>query len=106
MTATGVRSHEIGLLVVALAPDSQPFGGGTLCLAAPLLRTAAQLANGASAATDCTGTYSFHLDQAWLADHAIAPGTPLWVQWVSRDGGFAAPGNVGLSDALSFSVCP
>jgi Tol biopolymer transport system component len=106
VTATGVRSHEPGLLLVSSAPASLPFGGGTLCVAPPALRTGYQLAAGMPGVVDCSGTYSVHLTQAWLAAAGLAPGTSLWAQWLSRDKGFAPPHDVGLSDALSFAVCP
>jgi Tol biopolymer transport system component len=105
-TATGVRSHEPGLLLVSGAAAGLPFGGGTLCVAPPALRTGFQLAAGTPGVVDCSGTYAVHLTQAWLAAHAFAPGTSLWAQWLSRDTGFAPPHDVGLSDALSFAVCP
>lgn len=106
VTAVFARSHEPGLLLVSTGPASLPFGGGTLCVAAPALRTAFQLAAGTPGVIDCSGTYSAHLAQAWLAAHGFAPGTSLWAQWFSRDQGFDAPFAVGLSDALAFVVGP
>jgi Tol biopolymer transport system component len=106
VTATAVRSHELGIPVLAFAPDSKPFGGGTLCVGAPLLRGPAQSSGGASPASDCSGVYSFHLDQAFLAQHGVGAGIDLWAQWVSRDQGFAPPDNYGLSAALNFTTCP
>lgn len=73
-------------------------------MGAPAVRTAFQLASGAPGVVDCTGTYSAPLPQQWFAAQGFAPGTPLWSQWLSRDTGFAAPDDVGLSDALSFAV--
>lgn len=106
VTAVGVRSHEIGLLLVSGSPASLPFGGGTLCVAPPALRTGIQVAMGTPGVVDCSGTYTSHVTQAWLAAYGFAPGTSLWAQWFSRDQGFAAPADVGLSDALAFVVCP
>lgn len=103
VTAANVLAGEPGLLLVSRGPASLPFGGGTLCVAAPALRAGFQLAAGT---VDCGGSYSAHLAQAWLAAQGFAPGTALWAQWYSRDQGFAAPEGIGLSDALSFAVGP
>lgn len=104
--AVKVRSHEPGMLLWSLQAQSTPFGGGTLCLGAPRRRTAVQDSGGASAATDCSGEYSFPMTSLYMQHHGLSPGTTVFAQYYSRDGGFTPPNQIGLTDALQFTVLP
>lgn len=55
---------------------------------------------------DCSGTFSFQFTQAYMASRGLVPGTTVYCQWHSRDCGFAPPNNIGLTDAVMFTVCP
>ena len=52
------------------------------------------------------GAYSYHFTQAKMASLGLAPGTTLHGQWFSRDAGFAPPDDVGLTDAIRFTIAP
>lgn len=107
--ARNVLSGRFGMLFYGLAgPDSMPFLGGTLLVDNPLRRTAIQLASGPSAPVDCSGEYDYDFD-ALIASGAVpelVPGVRVWAQYYSRDGGYAPPNNVGLTDAVELMICP
>lgn len=105
VTASEVLNHSRGLLFWSSGPSATPLFGGTLCVAAPRVRTATQDSNGSSAASDCSGAYSFHFNQAYAQGLGLSPGATVFAQWWSRDQGFAPPHAVGLTDALSFTIC-
>lgn len=107
--ATSVLNRKSGFLLYTTAGRaSTPFFGGTLCLASPLHRTPAQNSGGTQAGSDCTGVYSFDFN-AWIAggsDPSLVAGVTVDAQYYSRDPGFVTPDNVGLSNALEFTLQP
>jgi hypothetical protein len=104
--AVKARSHEPGMPLWSLQPFALPFGGGTLCVAAPRSRTPIQDSGGLSTAIDCTGTYSFPMSSSYMTNHGLVAGTTVYAQYFSRDSGFAPPNDVGLTDGLQFVVLP
>lgn len=107
--ATNVLNRTPGLLVYGTSGRATtPFGGGTLCVAGPLRRTPVQNSGGSLVGVDCSGTY--HLDFAsWIAagnDPSLVAGVTVRAQYYSRDTGFAAPNNVGLTNAIEFTLTP
>jgi hypothetical protein len=106
VTATNVLDGKAGILLWGQVSAANPFFGGTLCLAPPIKRFGNQLSVGAGLALPCGGTYSFAFDQAYAASQNLQPGQVLHAQIWSRDNGFAAPENAGLTDALQLTVCP
>ena len=107
ISAGNVRNHKPGLMIWSHTAAATPFGGGTLCIAPPLKRTPGMDSGGAPLpANNCSGIYSFAFSQAYMTTNAVAAGTTLFAQFWSRDPGFVAPNNVGLSNALSFTTCP
>jgi hypothetical protein len=101
VTATNVLPNKSGMLFWGLASSSTPFHGGTLLVAPPLIRTAAQVSGGSAL---CSGHYDFHFSQAYMAASGLSGGTTVYAQYWSRDPGFAHPDNVGLTNALRFTV--
>ncbi len=106
--ADGVINRKNGLLTYSVSGQTLvPFGGGALCVAPPLKRSPL-LASGGSLppAWDCSG--SFHFDfNAWIQsgiDPVLVQGQMVWAQYWYRDPGFAAPDNVGLTDAVEFTI--
>lgn len=109
ISASLVLNQRAGLLLYGTSgPAAAVFHGGLLCVAPPRHRTPVQSSGGSAAGTDCTGTYAFDLN-AWIAtglDPALVAGASVNAQYWSRDPGFAAPHNVGLTDALELELCP
>lgn len=107
--ATGVLNRAPGLLIYgSTGRAALPFGGGTLCLASPIRRTPVQTSGGHATGVDCTGTY--HVDfSAWIplsADPLLSAGATVNAQFYSRDNGFLSPDNIGLTNALEFTLVP
>jgi hypothetical protein len=107
--ASSVRNRKSGQLAYSLTGRaSAPFLGGTLCIASPVHRTPASNSGGSLAGSDCTGAYSFDFC-AWNSGGAaprIPAGTTVNVQYISRDPGFPAPNNAGLTDGLELTLAP
>lgn len=104
--ATNVRNNQNGFMLWALNATAMPFAGGTRCIDSPIFRTPAQNAGGNSGTIDCSGQYAFPFTRAFVTLRGIAPGTTLYAQYWSRDPGYSPPNNIGLTNALSFVVCP
>ncbi len=106
VTASNVVNRRIGMLLWSRSSAAIPFGGGTLCLAAPLVRSALENSGGsASSMLDCTsGFYSFRFAQSVFASFGVSAGDTLFAQFWSRDPGFVAPNDVGLTNALRFTL--
>lgn len=115
LTAESELNQKLGMLLYSVSgPAAVPFQGGTLCLAAPLLRMPAGSSGGAALPiNDCSGVYSLDIN-AFAAGAAggnpdpslAAPGTTVWVQGWGRDPGFLPPNNTSLSNGLSYVVGP
>jgi choice-of-anchor B domain-containing protein len=108
LSATGKLSGQNGLLFYALSPASLAFQGGTLCVGAPLTRTALQNSGGNPPPADCSGAFAFDFN-AWAssgADPLLTAGTDVFAQYWSRDVNDPAGFGSSLSDALSFTLLP
>lgn len=106
LSASQVRNRKPGLLVWSNTSASTPFGGGTLCIGGTIVRATLASSGGSSSGQDCSGTYAFHFGHAYIAAHAIVSGQTIYGQFWSRDNGFAAPNNLGLSDGIRFTTFP
>ena len=97
-----------GILIWSQSSQAAPFGGGTLCVAAPIKRTPIQISSPypASPPPPCTGLYRFNFDHAHMQAHNLTAGDDVYAQYWSRDNGFAAPDNIGLTGGLHFSILP
>ncbi len=104
VTASNVVSNGTGMLFWGHGPNNVPFKGGILCVAPPHIRTIMQDSGGNPPPPDCSGSYSFHFSQAYMASKSIAAGMQLYAQYWSRDPGFASPNNVGLTEALELTI--
>jgi hypothetical protein len=107
--AHDVLSNKNGLFYYSLVgPNQVAFLGGTYCVKPPTKRTALQNAGGNPPPVDCSGVFAFDFN-AWMAggqDANLTPGTTVWGQFWSRDTGFAAPNNVGLTGGIRFTILP
>ena len=107
--ATNVRSKSAGLLVYSrTSPTMLPFLGGWLCVGPPVRRAVAAHSGGNTGAPDCSGVLDadFNTYAASGKDAGLVPGTDVWIQYWSRDQGFAPPDNVGLTQGLAFVLGP
>lgn len=104
ISASQVAGSQNGLLIYGQAPQFNPFQGGTLCVAPPIVRTTIQGTGGAPAT--CEGTMSFDFNQFIASgfDGSIQAGSTLYAQYWFRDPQTAFP--TGLTDALQFTVQP
>lgn len=109
-----VRNLQPGLLLYSITGQAAtPFQGGWLCLAPPLRRTPVSSSNGSPTGADCSGQLSIDMN-AFAAGllggnrspTLTQPGTRVDCQFWSRDPGFPLPNDVGLSDALEYTICP
>lgn len=105
LIATTVLEDKPGIFFWGLTQAQLPFGGGTLYVQPPIVRTPVQFAAHPFDGL-CTGTYVFHFTQAYMASEGLAPGVTCYGQFWSRDPGFAPPGNIGLTDAIAFTWGP
>lgn len=106
VTSANQLNQKVGLLMYAGNPAAIPFGGGILCLGAPMGRTVLQFSDGSTAGTDCSGSFDFWFSQAFMQSKNLSAGQPIYAQYWSRDPGFAAPQNIALSNALAFEILP
>jgi hypothetical protein len=104
VSAYRVLANKSGILFWGRAAQSSPFGGGTLCVNPPIVRTPVQN-SGEPAGSNRDGTYGFHLSRNYMDANLIQVGDTIFAQWWMRDPGFAPPNNVGLSDAIRFTRC-
>jgi hypothetical protein len=103
VTCSNVLESKNGLLFYGYAPASIPFQGGTICVQGPLRRTDVQTSVGASG---CGSNYHYDFDGRIQSgvDPGLVPGASVFCQWWMRDP--ASPSTTGLSDGLSFQICP
>lgn len=106
LTATQARNQKQGISFWGYTSASLPIGGGTLCVAPPIVRTSVQNSGGSSSGTDCTGGYAFAADHAYLATVAVPYGSVIHGQYWSRAPGFLPPQNVGFTDGIAFVISP
>ena len=106
ITASNVLNKRPGIVLWSLDWSVTPFGGGTLCVQAPIHRMEKLTAGGSPQGLDCTGVYSQPVRDKYLSNHGLVAGTTVHFQIWSRDPGFAPPNNIGLTDALRVLVCP
>jgi hypothetical protein len=109
VASANVLNKKPGLFLYSLNGLQQvPFAGGYLCLRPPFKRTTVLNSGGSPTGTDCTGNLSFDFNAyiASGANPALVAGATVDGQFWSRDSGFAAPNNVGLSQAVHFGLHP
>ena len=107
ITAQDVLNQKSGIFFWGLAPYSAPFVGGTRCVKYPVHRTPVQNSGGSAPPTNnCSGTYSFHFAQPYMAHHGLAVGTCVFGQYWSRDRFLPPPNNFGLTNGIEFVIAP
>lgn len=108
LAATGLPNQLGAHFFWGASPKRAPFFGGTLCVAGPLVRTPLAATGGTAGApaTDCTGSATFALTQAYMTQHALTAGTLVYGQWWFRDPAVQGASGVGLSDAVQLELRP
>ena len=104
LRANSVQGGEAGLFLFSLVPSSTPFFGGTLCLGGNIMRTPVSLTGGTKGL--CDGVLDFHMSQSYMAARGLTPGTIVYAQGWFRDTLQMDGTGVGLTDAISFTICP
>ena len=107
VTCRDVIPNVAGLLILSPTPGFTPFGPGTLCFGGQIRRRPVQISFDTGSAGACS-SYAFtdQLTQAYLAQQGFSVGTTVFCQYVSRDGGFAPPNNLSLSEGMRFTILP
>ncbi len=106
VTCRHVLNQRAGVLFFGLnGRANTPFLGGTLCVAAPALRTPVQWSGGSSSGADCSGVFAFDFGALISGGQnpGLAAGAQVNSQYWSRDP--SASATAGLSDAVEFVVC-
>ncbi len=99
-------NNAFGILLWSTTPGTVMLGGGTICLNGHVFRHPVQASggNGILQGTDCSGTYTDTLNQAWFNQNMLSAGTTVFVQYIARDNNFAEPNNYSFSDGLRFTI--
>jgi hypothetical protein len=102
----GVGNHRAALLVYGYERAVAPFHGERLCIAEPRHRTGIIDTGGNTGTDDCSGSFAFDFASyaSTGADPALVSGAVVCCQAVVRDPG--APGHVGVTNALEFTLLP
>ncbi|HVS17962.1 MAG TPA: VCBS repeat-containing protein [Planctomycetota bacterium] len=104
-----IRGHDVlpgqtGLLFYSkTGPANVPFNGGTLCIGGQIVRTPGLVSSGAGL---CGGTYEVNFN-VWISmgvDPLLVPGQKVWAQYWCRDP--LSSGGSGLTDGVTFTICP
>ncbi len=107
VTARDVVPGQAGFLTYGFARANLAFHGGTLCVKAPLRRTANRAAqNTGSACSGWTLRRDFNRTIQAGADPALTAGRAVFAQWRQRDPADPAGFGDGLTDAVRFVVAP
>ncbi|MFT5477311.1 MAG: hypothetical protein ACI8Y8_002657 [Planctomycetota bacterium] len=109
ITATMLINNRNGMLFYGLAGRAAvPFGGGTLCVAGPLLRAPIQRTGGNAAGLDCSGSLSIDINALLQGGGAatIMAGDQVNAQFFYRDPQHADGTGYGLTEGVEFVVLP
>jgi hypothetical protein len=107
IVGVNVLPNVNGIMIWSLNANASPFFGGTLCVAAPIRRTPVQTASdNVGSVYPCDGVFIYHFGHAQMASEGLVPGSEFFAQYWSRDNGFAAPNNVGLTNGVKITILP
>jgi len=105
LLGSNLTNRRNAILAWSLSPASTPFAGGTLCLAAPLMRMSPVNTGGSLlSALDCSGTVDVPFTHAFMNANALAAGATVYAQILVRDPGFTPPDTLSLTAGLRFTV--
>jgi hypothetical protein len=109
VSAIHVINNKPGVMLWSASALNAPFAGGMLCVAPASFSIRGPVLDSGGLVppwNDCSGAYEFHFSHALMNSRGLTAGTTLYAQFISRDNGFAPPRNIGLTDALRFTVVP
>jgi Tol biopolymer transport system component len=115
IASSNVLNNKSGLLYYGVSgPATIPFQAAFLCVKPPVKRTPAINSGGnPPPAQNCSGLFAIDFSafsHGLLGGNPLpqlqVPGTHVDCQFWSRDPGFAAPNNTGLTDGLDFTLVP
>ena len=95
--------NKPGIMMWSLQAAALPYGGGTLCVKAPIVRTPGQYSQAYNTGA-CDGWYDYHMTNAYMSANVLVPGVTFYAQYWMRDNGFSAPNNIGLTNAMQTLV--
>ncbi len=104
ISADQVLNQKNGLLFYGFAQNALPFQDGYLCIQPPIRRTAVQTSGGNVGPPDCSGSFSYDMQQQIQGggDPALAAGALVFAQYWFRDPSSAS--TTGLTDAVQFVI--
>lgn len=105
LVGQNLRPNVTGILIWSVNQNAAPFGGGILCVGPPLKRTPGQTSTVISG-WPCTGQYYYQFTPAYMLANNLNAGQEVHAQYWSRDNGFPAPNNIGLTNGLTFTIVP
>ena len=108
ITGANVINQRSGLLFYGFASGSTIFQGGTKCIGGTPKRSPLVDSGGNVGPDDCSGVLSFDFNARIRAgvDPALFAGNTVYAQWWYRDGADPQGFGTGLSNAVSFRICP
>jgi hypothetical protein len=108
ITGANVINQRSGLLFYGFASGSTLFQGGTKCINGTPKRSPLVDSGGNVGPDDCSGILSFDFNARIRSgvDPALFAGNTVYAQWWYRDGADPQGFGTGLSNAVSFRICP
>tara|TARA_B100001540_G_C15387697_1_gene453007 strand:- start:8 stop:445 length:438 start_codon:yes stop_codon:yes gene_type:complete len=98
---------NFGVLIWGDTAANIPYMNGSLCIQPPLIRKRIQFTAGNDTGlTDCSGNLVAGFSQAYMQGRLLFAGTEVSAQFWYRDPDNIDGTNVGLSDAVTFTVIP
>jgi hypothetical protein len=99
-----ILNNKLGIMFWGRQANSAPFLGGTLCIGTPFFRTGSMVSGGTVGSDDCSGSFAMPFTHAMMNQNGLNVGSSVYCQFWHRDPGYPAPGNVGLTDGVVFTV--
>jgi len=107
ITCSNNLNNKTGLIFWGTKPNNSPLLGGTLCVGPPLTRAGAQASGGnPPPANDCSGTYTFHLSEAYMSANGLDAGDTFYGEWWMRDPAHPDGFGAGFSNAIQVILQP
>lgn len=105
LRASQIAPGVHGILVWSKTPAALPFAGGTFCVTGTTGRSVILPAM-PPGGPDCSGVLDFAFTPTRVASFGLAPGDIVHFQIWTRDNGYAAPDNWGMTAGLRVTMLP